>query len=108
MPVRAQYRDNTDDMMIWSEFDPSFLSAGNIAVVITTFTSISFGNVTIWCRQSILKHVLYAAKVVRKIVPMFKEIYFQQELQFLKLDIIALWNFPDDLNITTFGLVLLR
>ncbi|XP_012221155.1 thyrotropin-releasing hormone-degrading ectoenzyme-like [Linepithema humile] len=106
IPIRAQSK--TDGGMMWTDFDESSMSAQQISIVITTFTAVSsqLPNVTVWCRQSAAKHVLYAINVIEEVLPYFKQKYLAE---LSKLDIVALWHPQDDVHaVTTLGLVLLR
>jgi len=87
MPIQTKYNKND---MIWTEFEKSFLmSAQHITVVIITFSNRIINrntNVTIWCKQSFWKHIVYAHDVVQKVVPHFRQNYFTE---LSKLDIVV-------------------
>lgn len=102
MPKRIQRRG--DNIMLWTIFDELSVSAQQILVVITTFSDVSSHliNVTIWCRESVRKHLLYAQNIVEEVVPYFRQKYFTR---LSKLDIVVVWNSRDD-NIATSGLIL--
>lgn len=106
IPKRTQRRAEN---VIWTDFDePLSMSPQHIVVVITTIktnVSTQLANVTIWCRESACKHLLYAKDVIEQIFPYFKQ-EFLKELS--NLDIVALWNRQEEDNIATLRLVLLR
>lgn len=105
MPSKTTDKHDKQNNM-WTYFDVSpIMSFKHLIVVITSFSSSSAGNFTIWGRESSIESLLLAKCIVEQVL------YFLQHenniIKVSKLDYIAFWDNHHNTSETS-GLILSR